>query len=464
MIAAAARSITFRLALLSALWVLAGLSLVGLHAAGIATRQIEAEADRRVSLLLDAVAAAIEVDAAGRVLPPTEVPDPEFERPLSGSYWQLRAGDVLLRSRSLWDAALPEDPAPLQGARWSESTDPRGRRLRVLERSLRLPGAAGELRLQVAVSRQDTDAAIARLHGGLTVGLALLGTGLVAGVALIVVLGLRPLRHARRALAALRAGEGGRVATRAPAEIAPLLAEIDALLERNDATVERARAHVGNLAHALKTPLTVALTALQGSRPDPATAREQLQALQQIVAHHLARARVAAPAAKAGAARGIRPLEVADEVARALRRLDPERGIEIAVEGDAEARVPVERQDLVELVGNLMENAAKWARHRVRVEVRRDQDGTGATIAVADDGPGLPAPEAAEHAAQRGIRLDEAVPGSGLGLAIVADLAALYGGRLALEAAPELGGLCARVWLPMLPQAQPARGRPDAAP
>jgi signal transduction histidine kinase len=272
---------------------------------------------------------------------------------------------------------------------------------------------------------------------------AVLGAGLVGGVAGLAVWGLAPLRRARRALAQVRAGKRERLsAGSAPAEIAPLLEEIDALVAQNRATVERARAHVGNLAHALKTPIAVQRIALDAAAPDLATARAQAAAMERLVQHHLTRARAAALSGAAAAEAA--PFAVAGEVARALRRLFAGRGLEIAVAGDANARVPVDQQDLAEMVGNLLENACKWA--RTRVELRVGREGAGVIVSVTDDGPGLSAEER-EAVVARGARLDEATPGSGLGLAIVRDLADLHGGGLELAAA-EGGGLLARLRLP----------------
>jgi signal transduction histidine kinase len=222
---------------------------------------------------------------------------------------------------------------------------------------------------------------------------------------------------------------------------------VDALIAQNRATVERARAHVGNLAHALKTPAAVLRNALDTvDGPGAVVARQQVAEVERILRHHLARARASALAGGVGSgAAGARA--VAEEVAAALRRLPEERGpITIAVQGDAMLGVRADRQDLVEMLGNLMENARKWARSRV--EVRVGSDGRTAVLEVEDDGPGLP--DGRDVAATaRGVRLDEAVPGTGLGLAIVEDLAGLHGGRLVLAPSTRLGGLSARLELPI---------------
>jgi signal transduction histidine kinase len=459
-------SLTLRLALLTALWVAAGLAVAGWFVSDVAERQIEAAADARLSALLDAVVAGAATDAVGRPRlerPPAEA---EFGRPLSGHYWRIAGPGGVASSRSLWDAELPPPlaaaaaPPPGPGAPTARDVrGPRGERLRLLERTVELPGAAGPLAVQVAVSRDATDAELARLRRGIGLAFGLLGLGLVGGVAALAVWGLRPLRAARRALAEVRAGARDHLAVRAPPEIAPLVEEVDALIAQNRATVERARAHVGNLAHALKTPVAVLVNALGGEDPRPGLALAQAREIERVVQHHLARARSAALAGPGGLARRTSPLAAAEEVAAALRRLQAERALTIEVEGDAALRVRVDHQDLVEIVGNLMENACRWAAGRVEVRVvpatRDPWRGPGdppppaVAVVVEDDGPGLPVDRpAAEAALSRGVRLDEAAPGAGLGLAIVADLAGLHGGGLALGRSDRLSGALARLELP----------------
>jgi signal transduction histidine kinase len=240
----------------------------------------------------------------------------------------------------------------------------------------------------------------------------------------------------------MREGRRETRAVPAPTEVAPLVAEVDALIAANRATVERARAHLGNLAHALKTPLAVLRNALAAPVPDLPAARAEAEALERLVQHHLARARVAA---RLAASPATSPLAVAGEVAAALRRLFAARGIVVTVTGDAAATVRMDLQDLTELLGNLMENACKWARHTVAVDILRR--GAEVVLHVADDGPGLADDAARSAALQRGVRLDEAQPGTGLGLSIAADLALLHGGRLELGRAAA-GGLLATLHLP----------------
>ncbi|MDP3841908.1 MAG: HAMP domain-containing sensor histidine kinase [Oxalobacteraceae bacterium] len=441
------KSITLRLAILSALWVVLGLTVVGLYVDRVATRQLQNAADARISALHDAVTANVEFDPQGLIQLPHSLPTPEFEQPLSGVYWQITATGNLLRSKSLWDEILPP-PRP-DGPLWSTIKGPRNEAVRLLARAITLPDFKQTVWVQVAVAQENTERAIASL----LLGLGVLGALLVAGVCAIVIAGLRPLRRARTALQAMRGGQSASLALNAPDEIAPLFDEINALVAENHRTVERARCYVGNLAHALKTPLTVVINALASSTPDLALAQQQIALLNRTVAHHLARARISARSAAHSAQTGAYPLAIAQEVAAALRRIAPR--IEIAVAGNAAAQAAIDRQDLIELLGNLMENAVKWVHSRCRVEIGlcsqagSDVDSAARIrIQIQDDGPGMPDEVASTLARQRGERLDEVKAGSGLGLAIVEEIALLYGGSLAIVPKGALGGLRIDVTLP----------------
>jgi len=438
------RSLTLRLALLAGLWVAVGLGVAAWFVAGVAVAQIEAALDTRLAALLDAAVGATALDDTGRVAIERPPAGADFDTVFSGAYWQVTGPDgATTTSRSLWDQTLPTTPGRRDAPSQRDAAGPRGDRLRIAERDVLFPGAPGVTHVAVALSCAPTQAEVARLKRGLGLAFGLLGTGLVAGVVLQVVVGLAPLRRARRALAEVRDGSRDALALGAPSEIAPLVAEIDALIAQNRATLERARAHVGNLAHALKTPVAVLRNALAAVPPDLDAARMEAASLERLVQHHLARARSAAVATGA-AMPELAPFAVAQEVAAALRRLFAPRRLAIEVLGDRTARLRADPQDVTEMLGNLMENACKWAYVRVAVTIAVEP--RGVRITVTDDGPGLP-PGMEDAALARGGRLDEAAPGSGLGLAIVADLATLYGGGLRLGRGSR-GGLIAELSLP----------------
>ena len=437
------RSLALRLALAAGLWVAGGLGAVAWLVTDIAVRQIEAAFNARLSGLLDAAVAAAVTDAEGRVVVARAPAGADFERPFSGAYWQITAPDgSLATSRSLWDQTLPAATSGHEGVVLRDVSGPRDDMLRVAERDLLLPGATGTAHVAVALSRTEVEVEIDRLRALLLLTFSLLGMGLVAGVVAMVVAGLAPLRRVSQALAEIRDGRREQLGIEAPSEIAPLVVQLDELIAANRVTVERARSHVGNLAHAVKTPLAVLRNALDQDRPDIETARAEASGLERLVQHHLARARTSA-LAKANAGMSVAPFLIAEEIANALRRIFVDRGVSIVVEGERGAHVRADPQDLTEMLGNLMENACKWAHGKVLVSVVATD--SKVLVTIIDDGPGLPKAER-DAVIGRGVRLDERKPGSGLGLGIAAELAALHNGKLEISVAPS-GGVAATLHL-----------------
>ena len=437
------RSLALRLALAAGLWVAGGLGAVAWLLTDIAVRQIEAAFNARLSGLLDAAVAAAVTDAEGRVVVARAPAGADFERPFSGAYWQITAPDgSLATSRSLWDQTLPAATSGHEGVVLRDVSGPRDDMLRVAERDLLLPGATGTAHVAVALSRTEVEIEIDQLRALLLLTFTLLGLGLVAGVVAMVVAGLAPLRRVSQALAEIRDGRREQLGIEAPSEIAPLVVQLDELIAANRVTVERARSHVGNLAHAVKTPLAVLRNALDQDRPDIETARAEASGLERLVQHHLARARTSA-LAKANAGMSVAPFLIAEEIANALRRIFVDRGVSIVVEGERGAHVRADPQDLTEMLGNLMENACKWAHGKVLVSVVATD--SKVLVTIIDDGPGLPKAER-DAVIGRGVRLDERKPGSGLGLGIAAELAALHNGKLEISVAPS-GGVAATLHL-----------------
>jgi signal transduction histidine kinase len=258
--------------------------------------------------------------------------------------------------------------------------------------------------------------------------------------------GLQPLRRVEESLARIRSGAAQRLEGHFPAEIAPLAAELNSLIEHSAEVVGRARTHVANLAHFLKTPLTV-LVAEADANPGPLadSVKRQAGVMRRQVDHYLTRARTAGALNALGNRTLVAP--VLEDLARVMARIHTARGLDIAVECPPTLYFRGERQDLEEMAGNLMDNACKWAKTRVLVDVTA-LGGRSFRVKVVDDGPGM-APEDRGRVMDRGERLDESVPGSGLGLSIVRDISKLYGGGLTLEKA-SIGGLCAQLTLPAL--------------
>ncbi len=445
-------SLALHLIASAAVWCALVLSAAGYLLSALVGDTVESNFDARLAVLLEGLVAGSEIGADGRLELRLQLGEPRFTQPLSGWYWQIgEPGHPLERSSSLWDQTLPVPAAatepPAAGAWTGDVTGPDDRPLRLLVRTITLPDAEAPLLFAVAGDRAEISAQKRRFDHLLSLALGGLFLGLLGALLLQVRIALAPLRRIEAALAAIRAGRARRLEGRLPAELQPLALELNALLDHGEALIERARTHVGNLAHGLKTPLAVLHN--EAERGDGALAAlvgRQVAQMRRLVDHHLARARAMATGQVLGARTEVLP--VLRDLARTLERIHADR--------HARGRLAIEvvcpqglafrgaRQDLEEMLGNLLDNACKWAAGRVRVEA--GQQAGRLQVTIEDDGPGLPA-ERRALVLERGRRLDEQVPGTGLGLAIVADIALLYGGRIALEAAAA-GGLRARLDLP----------------
>jgi len=392
---------------------------------------------------------AAEIGPDGEVRFSRPPADQRFIEPYSGLYFQISgAGAETFASRSLWDRRLrvSDTHADLKTHLYDSdefSTRGQSEPLRIAERDAILPGSPVRWRFQVAQSRETVDDQIHRLRSTLFWSFLALGIGLLILAALQTFYGLWPLRRVRNEVADIRSGDKTRISDEFPTEIRPLTEEINQLLAHNEAQAEEARRHAGNLAHALKTPLTVITNAATAHSPDLAdTVCREALVMRRQVDHHLARAR--AIGRRAAAQSRSRVWESLEAVERAVDRLY--EGVTVDIAGDHQAQVRVERQDLDEMLGNLVENAAKYGGGRVFVTV--EPKGAMVDILVEDDGPGIP-PEKRGELFTRGARLDTTgKPGTGLGLAIVRDVAEIYAGSVRLEESEDLGGLLARLSLP----------------
>jgi signal transduction histidine kinase len=452
-------SLATRLFLSATAWVVVILVITGFILSSVYRDATERAFDRRLNLYLRNLVA--------EVATPDEPPDrqfqslgePLFELPLSGWYWQITRTDTekseTRASRSLWDKKLPkldEHGADLTaaGVRLGYVDGPEGQNLRMVERPVDL-GADGKYLVSVAGDATeifDETRSFDYYLGGTFVSLSIV---LLLTTIFQVRFGLAPLKRISDSIADIRSGRAERLEGEFPVEIAPLARETNALIDANREIVERARTHVGNLAHAIKTPLSVIVNEASAHIADPFATKvlEQADMMRDQLAHHLERARIAARVTTVGTVTEVAP--TIEALRRTMEKIHRDRNVVIEVEADAQARFRGERQDLEEMVGNLVDNACKWAASRVFVEVRMERAaGPGASpilrVTVDDDGRGLSAPQRTQ-ASRRGQRLDESKPGSGLGLSIVIDLAALYGGSFSLGNAP-IGGLRAELTLP----------------
>lgn len=448
------RSIAARLFLTAA----AMSSVVLIVASILLTAYYRSEAEevfeRRLDVYLRAIVADVSESGQEGRTGPGQLGDPQFELPGSGWYWQITRLDdkshEIKASRSLFANTLPRlsdlgVAAEVGGFRRGYGSGPDGRRLRIVERVIDV-GDLGIYLVQVAGSGEEMEEQIARFRFALIVAFAALAIALAIGAAFQVRFGLRPLRQLQRELATIRRGERERIMGAYPSEVAPLADELNLLISANRDILERARTQVGNLAHALKTPLSVIVNEADSAPGQLAgKVQEQAQIMRDQISFYLDRARAAARGGALGAATPIAPS--IDALLRAFSKIYGEKGVIFSGGADPRLRFLGERQDLEEMIGNLLDNAGKWAKSRVTIDVCLEGGSRPALrVTIDDDGPGL-APHLRAAATQRGRRLDETKPGSGLGLSIVVDLAAAYGGSLQLDDSAS-GGLRAELRLP----------------
>jgi len=402
--------------------------------------------DEQLGYMLTGMIGSAEIGPDGEVFFNRPLGDQRFLEPNSGLYWQIRApGHEDFPSRSLWDRSLdvPPDHFDAQPHVYDSDQFP-GEELRVMERSIVLPGSNTQWMFTVAASRENLDLQLKSIRGILVYSFVVLGFGLLVMAGLQTWYGLFPLRDVRKAIRRLRTTGAARMTEPLPQEVQPLVEELNALLEHTDRQAQEARTHAGNLAHALKTPLTVVMNAATAKAPDLAdTVIREAAVMRRQVDHHLARARaVGRRAAGLSRANVWTSLEA---VLRAVERLYD--GTRFDLTGNRDVSVGLEKQDLEELLGNIIENAAKYGGGSVFVTVDAGDDPRWCEIWVEDDGLGIPEAERI-RIFDRGARLDTSKPGTGLGLAIVRDVAEIYGGSVVLEESEDLGGLLVRLKLP----------------
>jgi signal transduction histidine kinase len=438
------------------------LVVAGIVLSTIYRRTSEFSFDERLNVYLKALVADVASFGEADRAEPGNLGEPRFELPLSGWYWQIGRIDTerdseqqIRTSKSLFASKLPRlvdigITPKANGIAEGYALGPDDRQLRIVERIIDL-GDEGRYIVAVAGDPGEITQDIRQFN------LALLGTFLIlamalAGVSLAQVrFGLGPLSNLRKSLGQIRNGEAQRIEGEYPKEIAPLAEELNLLLDANHEIIERARTHVGNLAHALKTPLSVIVNEADAEKSLLAEkVKEQTTIMRDQVQYYLDRARAAARAASVGSVTDIEP--VVTSLARTFTKVCKSRGIIFHTSVLDGARFRGERQDLEEMLGNLVDNAGKWARSSVQITVERGPDiapeRASITINIDDDGPGLPKNKRQE-ATRRGRRLDETKPGSGLGLSIVVDLAQLYGGTFSFDESP-IGGLRAQLTLPAI--------------
>ncbi|WP_352530517.1 MULTISPECIES: ATP-binding protein [unclassified Mesorhizobium] len=449
------RSLAFRVIAFSTVWAILTLVVIFTLITTLYRQASERGFDSLLSAHLFNLIGSVGVSEGGQLTGAPDLGDLRFSEPNSGWYWSVEPasegvhGDLHSSSmtKGIPSPSVAEVPFNASFQRSYSADGIEGEQLEVFESEFVLDAKNRAARFRVMGNQTELEQEIATFQRRLLTYLSLFGVGMIAINAIAILLGLQPLRRVRNALAMVREGTAQRLDGRFPAEIEPLANETNALIENNRRIVERSRTQVGNLAHSLKTPLAVLLNegrALGGAKGQ--LIAEQAASMQKQVDHYLQRARVAAQRDSVVFRTPVAPL--VQRMVRVLQKLNPRTALSLSLPA-TDIVFAGEREDLEELLGNLLDNAMKWARSAVAVSVKPIAGREGAAnlfeIAIEDDGPGIPEDKARE-ALQRGRRLDETKPGSGLGLAIVADLINEYGGVLALERSV-MGGLKAMVRL-----------------
>ncbi len=444
-------ALSTRLVAVATLWSVVALAMAGFILVALYRQASERSFDERLDVYVKAIVGGMARGDGDTLIDPGNLGEPRFELPLSGWYWTVRELDtdaVVYASASLVGDPLVLMKTSEPDIVISNETGPDGGAIRAAQRKISF-GPGRDFNIAVAGATDELSDSITAFASQVAITLTVLGMGLVGAIVLQVRVGLRPLRTLHASLLAVRRGDAQAVDEALPREIEPLAVELNALIHSNKEVVERSRTHVGNLAHGLKTPLSVILNEARGQEGAFAQkVLEQSSMMRSQIDHHLERARMAAQRRVIGVSTQVQPVVVG--LARAMEKIHREREPEIQVDAPEDLRFRGERQDLEELVGNLLDNACKWMNSTVAIKARSEKDKASSrgmlSILIYDDGPGLDEDQRRD-AVKRGRRLDETVPGTGLGLSIVADLAALYGGRLELARSP-LGGLAAKLYLP----------------
>ena len=450
------RRLTFRVVLFSSVWAIIALVVIATVISTLFRQVSERGFDNVLSAHLFNLIASVSATEDARLVGSPNLGDLRFSEPLSGWYWSVEPISTALRnqlrSSSLVMPVRSPSTADVQFDRNFQRSyveeGPGGEQIEVLEAEVVLDQLDRIARFRVMGNRSELEREISDFAGRLYAYLGIFGLGMIAINVFAILIALRPLGSIRSALANIRAGTAERLSGPFPAEIAPLAEETNALIESNRRIIERARTQVGNLAHSLKTPLAVLMNegrALGGEQGALITGHTE--AMQKQIDHYLQRARAAAQRSTLAARSPVN--QTLARMARVAEKLNPDKKLQTTMP-DTEVVFAGEREDLEEIIGNLLENAMKWADRNVVLWLQplrlADSRGLGFRVMIEDDGPGIPEDQA-RQALKRGRRLDESKPGTGLGLAIAADLVKEYGGTLALERS-RLGGLRAEVVLP----------------
>ena len=437
-------SLKSRLLLAAAFWLSAMILAAGIGIPKLVSDYLVQDEKDQLSLSMDEITANIEVNSEGNLIMPSRLSDPRFNQPYSGLYWTANTKGTELRSRSLWDKKLTFEEDTLnispnvKGANNEE--------LIYIQKKIYLPEIKTPVTITIGLDEDPLEKTLQQLTGQLWVILGLLFSGILFLIGIQVSWSLRPLVKMQSELAMLRKGEQKSLSLHYPQEISPLVSDLNALLFHYQELLERARNHAGNLSHSLKTPLSVLKNELSYLTEEENTRLSvPINQLQEHIDYHLGRARMAGSMNILSVATS--PSERVDAISMAFDKVYADREILLINELDTESKITVDKTDLDEMLGNLLENGYKWAHSMIRVHSSIPVNNQ-ISIIIEDDGNGIPKEEF-EHVLKRGFRLDESTPGTGLGLHIVNEMAHSYRGSLALDKSP-MGGLKATLTFPLV--------------
>ena len=442
-------SLAVRLFFSATVWIILTLLSAGLLLSDLNKKNNLEAFDDRLNLLLETLIGGSKVDSTEGITVVTSIGDPRFFQPYSGWYWQINKGaKTLSRSRSMWDQVFTLDKRLIGGR--SQFVDSIGKNrkqviekknLYIVEREISFPGITQPITFILSGDTHEYRENIKNFDNTLSAILIFLGVGLMIAVFLQVNFGLLPLNKIKDALFKIRNGDKKKLEAKYPLEVQPLATEINDLLEHNEKIVERARTHVGNLAHVLKTPLAVITNEIDKENK---LLSNQIVLMKKHIDRYLKKAHLESVGKNIKSK--IAFLEFLNKMVLIFQKIYPDKEIELQ-KGFKEFFIFGSLEDMEELIGNLVENACKWGRKKIKIKFE-NHGKNEVKILIDDDGPGLEQ-EQKNKVFTRGFRVDEQTPGSGLGLNIVKDILEIYKGEIRLEKSPSLGGLRVNIVLPV---------------
>ncbi|MGO2161999.1 MAG: ATP-binding protein [Vibrio toranzoniae] len=432
-------SLKSRLLLAAAFWLGAMILAAGIGIPKLVNDYLVDDMKQQLGLTMDELTANIETNNHGALIMAERLSDPRLNQPYSGIYWRASTQDQIIRSRSLWDKDLTIKRSPIH----TSVKGPKEEKLIYIEQDIYLPELSDPVTITIGMNDNSLESTLNQLTGQVWLILLLLFVGVLLLIGIQVSWSLLPLNKMQRELALLRKGEQQGLSDNYPKEVSPLVSDLNALLFHYQELLERARNHAGNLSHALKTPLSVLKNEIERLPDDEKKLlQEPIHQIQSQIDYHLGRARMAGAMNILSVKSS--PCERVEAIAMAFDKVYADNNVTMVNELDLELDVAVEKTDLDEMLGNLLENSYKWARNIIRVHAKDLTDGNVELI-VEDDGQGIPE-EKLEQVTKRGVRLDETTPGTGLGLNIVNEMAHSYRGSLTLRKS-SMGGLRASLIL-----------------